>query len=116
MFSSMCAICVVPGMGTIQGFCAISQASAICAGRGLLPLGPALHQLDERQVVRQVLRREAGLDAADVAFGEPRLRVDGAGQEADAERAPRHEADAELLAERNAPRSSGPRHSIEYSF
>ena len=32
MFSSMCAICVVPGIGTIHGFCAISQASAICAG------------------------------------------------------------------------------------
>src|SRR5512145_803020 len=32
IFSSICAICVVPGMGTIQGFCAISQANAICPG------------------------------------------------------------------------------------
>jgi hypothetical protein len=32
MFSNICAICVVPGIGTIQGFCAISQASEICAG------------------------------------------------------------------------------------
>ena len=32
MFSSMCAICVVPGMGTIQGFRAISHARAIRAG------------------------------------------------------------------------------------
>jgi hypothetical protein len=28
-FSSMCAICVVPWIGTIQGFCAVSHASAI---------------------------------------------------------------------------------------
>src|SRR5215207_4711882 len=32
LLSSMCAICVVPGMGTIQGFCAISHASATWAG------------------------------------------------------------------------------------
>ena len=32
LFSSICAICVVPGMGTIHCFCAISHASAICAG------------------------------------------------------------------------------------
>lgn len=29
LFSSMCAIWVVPGIGTIQGFYAISHASAI---------------------------------------------------------------------------------------
>ena len=28
----MCAITVVPGMGTTQGFCASSQASETCAG------------------------------------------------------------------------------------
>lgn len=32
MFSSICAICVVPGMGTIHGFYAISHASAVAAG------------------------------------------------------------------------------------
>ena len=32
MFSSSRASFVVPGIGTIQGFCASSQASAICAG------------------------------------------------------------------------------------
>ncbi len=32
VFSIMCAICVVPGMGTIQGFCAINHARAIWAG------------------------------------------------------------------------------------
>jgi len=32
MFSSRRASFVVPGMGTIQGFWASSQASAICAG------------------------------------------------------------------------------------
>ena len=38
---------------------------------------------------------------ADITVGEPRPCVDRAGQETHAERAPRHEADAELLAERN---------------
>jgi len=32
LFSSMCAICVVPGIGTIHGFWAISQARAMLAG------------------------------------------------------------------------------------
>jgi hypothetical protein len=32
MFSSRRCSFVVPGIGTIQGFCASSQASAICAG------------------------------------------------------------------------------------
>ncbi len=32
IFSNICAICVVPGIGTIHGFCAISQASEIWAG------------------------------------------------------------------------------------
>ena len=32
MFSSRRCSFVVPGMGTIQGFCASSQANAICAG------------------------------------------------------------------------------------
>ena len=32
MFSSRRSSLVVPGIGTIQGFCASSQASAICAG------------------------------------------------------------------------------------
>ena len=63
MFSSMCAICVVPGMGTIQGFCAVSQRDL--GGRGTRPFGPALDQFDQRHVVLQVLRRESGLDAAE---------------------------------------------------
>src|SRR6185503_13434057 len=29
LFSTMCCITVVPGIGTIHGFCAISQATAI---------------------------------------------------------------------------------------
>ena len=32
MFSSSRRSFVVPGIGTIQGFCASSHASAICAG------------------------------------------------------------------------------------
>ena len=41
---------VVPGIGTIHGFCASSQASAICAGVALLPLGDRPQQVDERLV------------------------------------------------------------------
>lgn len=79
MFSSMCAICVVPGMGTIQGFCAVSQRDL--GGRGTRPFGPALDQFDQRHVVLQVLRRESGLDAANVAGCEARVCVDGPGEE-----------------------------------
>lgn len=32
LLSGRCAICVVPGIGKIHGFCAINQASVICAG------------------------------------------------------------------------------------
>jgi hypothetical protein len=50
--------------------------------------------------MRQVLGCEAGLDLADIAIGEAGVGVDGARQEADAERAPGHETDAEFLAKR----------------
>ena len=41
------ALLVVPGIGTIHGLCASSQASATCAGRCVLALGDALQQVDE---------------------------------------------------------------------
>ncbi len=70
-------------------------------GSGTLPFGPRLHQLDELQILGQVLWRESGLALADVTVGESRPRVDGTGQKPHPERAPRDEADAELLAERD---------------
>ena len=36
LFSIMCCITVVPGIGTIQGFCPSSHARAICAGVAFL--------------------------------------------------------------------------------
>ena len=40
--------CVVPGMGTIHGFCASSQASAICAGVAFFRRGDLRQQIDQR--------------------------------------------------------------------
>ncbi|MCY1250342.1 hypothetical protein D9M72_639720 [compost metagenome] len=46
-----------------------------------------------------VLRGEARFDGADVALGKPRPAIDRTGQEAHAQRAPRHESDAQLRAQ-----------------
>ena len=43
ILSTMYVICVVPEMGTIQGFCTISHDSAIC-GNSLFPHGTSLHK------------------------------------------------------------------------
>jgi hypothetical protein len=66
---------VVPGIGTIHGFWASSQARATCAG-------------------------VASFGVAEVAALELGVLVDGAGEEALAERAERHEPDPELLEQR----------------
>ena len=60
IFSSSRWSLVVPGIGTIHGFCARSQASAICAG--VAPLRPpiSVEQVDERLICLASLRREAG--------------------------------------------------------
>ena len=50
---------VVPGIGTIQGFCASSQASAICAGVAFLRVRDRGEQIDQRLVGLAGLRREA---------------------------------------------------------
>jgi hypothetical protein len=49
----------VPGIGTIHGFCASSQASAICAGVAVLALRDRAEQIDQRLVRLAGLRREA---------------------------------------------------------
>ena len=75
MFSSSRCSLVVPGIGTIQGCCASSQASAICAGVALLLVRRSLQQIDQRLVLRHRLRREARQDGAEVAVAELRVLV-----------------------------------------
>ena len=115
MFSSSRCSFVVPGMGTIHGFWASSQASAIWAGVALLPLRDPGEQLDQGLVRFACLRREARDGVAEVGAVEARVLVDRAGQEALAQRAEGHEADPELL-ERRQHLSSGSRHHSEYSL
>src|SRR4051794_12231570 len=96
--SSRCSL-RVPGIGTIQGCWCSSHASAICPGGGGFALGDVREQVDDGPVVFERLRGEAGDGAADVVAGiEAGRRGDGAGEEALAQRAVRHEPDAELLA------------------
>ena len=47
------------------------------SGGRLLSRGPLLHQVDERQVARQILRRESRLNPANVTVSEPRICIDG---------------------------------------
>ena len=87
---------MVPGMGTIQGCWARIQARAICAG-----VAPLRSAITESRSTRAWLAVRAcsvnrGRCAAEVAVGEGGRAVDGAGEEALAERAEGHEADAEL--------------------
>ena len=114
MFSSMCAICVVPGIGRSTA----SAPAARPARSGRVSPACARPTFFSRSTSARLWGRfsgENGSRPADVAWGEARLGVDGAGQETHAERAPGHEADAQFLAERDNL-SSGPRQSIEYSF
>ena len=101
MFSSMCAICVVPGIGTIHGFCAISHASAICAGVAFFRSAQRFTSSTSARLCGRfsgenrdsTLRMSPG---ANRVFASMAAR-----QELHTERAPRHEADSELLAERD---------------
>lgn len=60
MFSAIRSICFVPGIGTIRGFCASSQARAMRAGGGMLALGESLDIFDQHHIVPEVVRPEAG--------------------------------------------------------
>ncbi len=91
---------MVPGIGTIHGFCASSQASAICAGVAFLPAAICAEQIDQRLVRLAGLRREARHDVAEVGPVEGRVRVDRAGEKTLAQRAEGHEADAEFFERR----------------
>jgi hypothetical protein len=89
---------VVPGIGTIQGLCASNQASAICAGVGLLLVGDALEEIDQGLVLLHRLGRETRQDVSEIALTELGIFVHRTGEEAFAERAVGHEADAEFVA------------------
>ena len=113
-FSSRCAMFVVPGMGTIQGFRAVNHARESCAGVTFLRRAQAWTSRTSGMLAGSA----SGAKRGTVARKSPspkRPGADGAGKETHAQRAPRDEADAELLAQRKDLRS-GPRHSIEYSF
>ena len=115
VFSSMCAICVVPGMGTIQGFCAISHASAIWAGVA-------------RFRSAHVLTSSTSFRFWGRFSGENRdspLRMSPSANRVLASMAPvRNPTPSGLHGTKPMPSSSqsgmttssGPRHSIEYSF
>ena len=89
-------------MGTIHGFWASSQASAICAGVAPLLSAMRTEQVDHRLVGRAGLGGEPGQVGADVARRRTAVRlVDAPGEEPAAERAERHQADAELVQDRD---------------
>jgi hypothetical protein len=73
-------------------------------------------QIDERLIGLHCLRCEARQNTAKVVAGELSVLNRRAGQEALAERAVRHEADAQLLAGLQHPFFSDPRVHSEYSF
>src|SRR3954468_19658476 len=99
-FSSSRRRLVVPGIGTTHGFCASSQARATCAGVACLRAANVFtHSTNARFALRfSSLKR--GQAVAEIAGLERRLVVDRAGEKSPAERAERHEADAEFLEQR----------------
>ena len=97
MFSSRRWSLRVPGIGTIHGRCASNQARAIWAVVACLAAGDGAEQVDESLVGPPGLGVEARDGGADVVVGERGVLVDRAGEEAFAERAEGHEADAEFF-------------------
>ena len=100
MFSSRRCSFVVPGMGTIQGFWASSQASAICAGVALFRAAivrsrstRARFALRASGVKRGTMLRKSELSNVVFSSISP-------GEEAFAQRAEGNEPDAELLERR----------------
>ena len=97
--SSRCSL-VVPGMGTIHGCWASSQASAICPGVAPLAAGDGLDLLDQCEVVFQRLAGEPRNLRPQIVLGKGGRGVDGPGEEALTKRTEGHEADAEFRARR----------------
>ena len=99
--SSRCSIFVPPGIGTIHGFWASSQANAICAGVIFLRAARFLQKVDHLEVGFQRFGREAGKILAQIIrVIELHVLGDLAGEKALAERSPSDETDAELFAQR----------------
>ena len=84
-------------MGTIEGRWASSHARATCAGRRVQLAGDLTEEVDQRKVRRTIGLGESRNPSADVTGCEGGGGVDGAGQEAFAQRAVGHQADAELV-------------------
>ena len=97
IFSSRRCSLVVPGIGTMYGRWASSQASATCAGRRALLVGDALRRSTNAWFFSIASGWKRGDVRAEVVRGSS-VSLDGAGQEALAERAIGHEADPELVA------------------
>ena len=106
----------VPGIGTINGFCASSHASATCAGVAFFFAANLWSTSTMGRFAARFSRAEAVEPGAKV-----RLRIELgasihlAGEVAHPHRAPGHEADAELLARCRTPLRSTSRSMTEYS-
>src|SRR5688572_13313097 len=96
-FSSRRCSLVVPGIGTIHGLRASSQASAICAGVARFRAAIGATRSTSARFRPPVLGREPRDGGAEVAAVERRGLVNAPREEAAAERAEGYEADAELL-------------------
>ena len=104
------------GSGTMSSPCASTQASASWPGVQPLRGGDlAAPRPPASRLASKFSPWKRGLRAAEVAVGRGRRRCDGAGQEAAAERAVGHEADAELAAACGRISSSRSRVHSEYS-
>lgn len=91
----------VPGIGTIHGFCTRSQVSAICAGVAFFLSAKPFQHFNERPICCEVLGRKAIESRSEVRFCvELRASINLPCQIAHSNRAPRDEADSQLLAGR----------------
>ena len=91
----------VPGIGTTSGPLASSQARATWPGVDAVGGGDLAHHVDGVEVGVEGAVAEPRVGAAHVLLGEVVVRRDPAGQHPAAERAERHDADAELAARRD---------------
>ena len=115
MFSSICGIFVVPGMGTIHGFCAINHANAICAGVACLRLAQSLRQVNKSQVALADYPERTRSFTCECHRLQSCVLVNGPSQKRHAQRAPGNKANAKFFSNRNDFRFRI--HAIiEYSF
>ena len=86
----------MPGMGTIESMLGEEPGQRNLGGGGVVPAGYVGEEVDDGLVGGEGVFGEAGQVAAEVTGGEGGGAVDGAGEEAFAERAERHEPDPQL--------------------